>query len=70
MWDVAEQLLVVLKNNMIIPSKINDLKREEREQYPALVLREAIVNSLVHRNYSIYVSPIRFLCLTIDYSDI
>ena len=34
-------------------------KREESEEYPLLVLREAIINSLVHRNYSINGSKIR-----------
>ena len=57
--DIAEQLLVVLKNNLLIPSVVNGLKREEKEAYPVVVLREAIVNSLVHRNYSISGSKIR-----------
>ena len=57
--DIAEQLMVVLKNNMKAPSVINGLKREEEEEYPSLVLREAIVNTLVHRNYSISGSKIR-----------
>jgi ATP-dependent DNA helicase RecG len=57
--DIAEQTLVVLKNNMKNPSTINQLKREEKEEYPVLVLREAIVNALVHRNYSISGSKIR-----------
>lgn len=57
--DIAEQLMVVIKNNMLIPSVINDLKREDKEEYPMIVMREAIVNSLVHRNYSISGSKIR-----------
>lgn len=57
--DIAEQLMVVLKNNIKSPSIIKELKREEREEYPLLVLREAIINSLVHRNYSIIGSKIR-----------
>lgn len=57
--DIAEQLMVVFKNNMKAPSVINGLKREEKEEYPMLVLREAIVNTLVHRNYSISGSKIR-----------
>lgn len=44
---------------MKTPSVINGLKREEKEEYPSLVLREAIVNTLVHRNYSISGSKIR-----------
>lgn len=57
--DIAEQLMVVFKNNMKTPSVINGLKREGKEEYPSLVLREAIVNTLVHRNYSIRGSKIR-----------
>lgn len=57
--DIAEQLMVILKNNIKTPSIINGLKREEQEEYPSLVLREAIVNTLVHRNYSITGSKIR-----------
>ena len=57
--DVADQALVVLKNNIRIPSKINGVLREEIETYPTIVLREAIVNALVHRNYSILGSKIR-----------
>lgn len=41
------------------PSTIQGLKRVENEIYPLLVLRKALVNSLVHRNYSIYGSKIR-----------
>lgn len=59
--DIAEQLMVVIKNNMLIPSVINGLKREDKEEYPMIVMREAIVNSLVHRNYSISGSKIRIL---------
>ncbi|MDQ2087087.1 ATP-binding protein [Herbivorax sp. ANBcel31] len=51
--------MVVLKNNMKTPSVINGLTREEKSEYPTLVLREAIVNTLVHRNYSISGSKIR-----------
>jgi len=57
--DIAEQTMVVIKNNILVPSKINSLKRTDVEIYPLIVLREAIVNCLVHRNYSIYGSKIR-----------
>ena len=64
--DIAEQLMVVIKNNMLIPSVINGLKREDKEEYPTVVMREAIVNSLVHRNYSISGSKIRvFMLVTV-----
>ena len=57
--DIAEQTMVAIKNNIRTPSRINELKREEAPSYPLIVLREAIVNCLVHRNYSIYGSKIR-----------
>jgi len=57
--DIAEQTMVAIRNNIRVPSKINSLKREDVEIYPLIVLREAIVNCLVHRNYSIYGSKIR-----------
>ena len=57
--DIAEQTIVAIRNNIRVPSKINLLKREDVEIYPLIVLREAIVNCLVHRNYSIYGSKIR-----------
>jgi len=57
--DIAEQLIVILKNNIKTPSFIKELKKKKKEEYPLLVLREAIINSLVHRNYSINGSKIR-----------
>ena len=57
--DIAEQLMVVLRNNIKTPSVINGLKSEDKEEYPSRFLREAIVNTLVHRNYSISGSKIR-----------
>jgi ATP-dependent DNA helicase RecG len=51
--------MVTIKNNMLTPSVINGLKRDDKEEYPMVVMREAIVNSLVHRNYSISGSKIR-----------
>ena len=57
--DIAEQIMVVIKTNLLIPSVVNGLKREDKEEYPMVVMREAIVNSLVHRNYSISGSKIR-----------
>lgn len=57
--DIAENTLTIIKNNILAPSVIKNLKRVEVEEYPKIVLREALVNSLVHRNYSIYGSKIR-----------
>lgn len=35
--------------------------RDEKEIYPSIVFREALVNAIVHRNYSITGSKIRVL---------
>ncbi|HPQ38535.1 MAG TPA: ATP-binding protein [Synergistaceae bacterium] len=57
--DVAEQMMVILQNNMMRPSVIEGAQRIEQEEYPLLALREAVVNALVHRNYGIWGSKIR-----------
>lgn len=59
--DLVEQALVVINNNIKTPSTIVGAIREEKESYPAVVLREALVNAVVHRNYSIIGSKIRVL---------
>ncbi|WMM24315.1 ATP-binding protein [Tissierella sp. MB52-C2] len=59
--DIVEQALVIIKNNIKTPSTIVGAVREEKEIYPILVLREALVNAVVHRNYSIIGSKIRVL---------
>lgn len=59
--EIVEQALVVMKNNIKTPSNIVGAIRQEKEIYPSVVLREALVNSLVHRNYSIIGSKIRIL---------
>jgi len=53
MKDVVDQTMTVITNNLIISSTIEGAVRKEIYEYEDLVLREAIVNALVHRNYSI-----------------
>jgi ATP-dependent DNA helicase RecG len=59
--ELVEQTLVVLRNNIKTPSNISGAVRDEKEIYPSIVLREALVNAVVHRNYSITGSKIRVL---------
>lgn len=61
MPSIVEQALVVIKNNIKTPSTIVGAVREEKETYPKVVLREALVNAVVHRDYSINGSKIRVL---------
>jgi ATP-dependent DNA helicase RecG len=52
--------LAVIKNHLLIPSKISGTKREDtRYIYPDKVFRELLTNAVVHRNYSIAGSKIR-----------
>jgi ATP-dependent DNA helicase RecG len=57
--DQVDATLQVIKNNILVPSTIVGLKREEGVHYPDRVFRELIVNACVHRNYSIQGSRIR-----------
>ena len=62
--ELVEQALVIIKNNIKTPSTIIGAVREEKEIYPTVVIREALVNAVVHRNYSIVGSKIRILMFT------
>ena len=61
MKDVVDQTMTVIKNNLIISSTIEGALRKDIYEYEDVVLREVIVNALVHRNYSIQGSKIRIL---------
>lgn len=57
--DQIDTALQVIRNNILTPSSIVGLKREDKVQYPDRIFRELIVNACVHRNYSIQGSRIR-----------
>lgn len=57
--EQVEKVMSILEVNILKPSTIVGAKREERERYPRIVLREALVNAVVHRNYQIAGSLIR-----------
>jgi len=48
-------------SNMRRPMRITGLQREDRPEYPIAVVREAIVNAIAHRDYSIRGEGIRLL---------
>ncbi|MEI6708287.1 MAG: ATP-binding protein [Methylococcales bacterium] len=61
----VDTALAVIKNNLLKPSIIEGLKREETYIAPPdKVFRELIVNACVHRNYSISGSRIRIFMFT------
>jgi ATP-dependent DNA helicase RecG len=51
--DLVEQLVEKVLLRLATPSKIEGLKREEKIALPRKVLREALVNAVTHRDYSL-----------------
>lgn len=54
--DMLEDALAFVQNNMKVATRIdkNTGKREDEPQYPLDAVREAILNALLHRDYSIH----------------
>ena len=59
--EIVEHAMIIIKNNIKTPSTIIGAKRIEKELMPGIVIREALVNALIHRNYSISGSKVRIL---------
>ncbi|MBU3916524.1 putative DNA binding domain-containing protein, partial [bacterium] len=56
---VVEQMMSFLKKHAMQQSDFSDLKRKDTWNIPLTILREAIVNAVVHADYSQIGSPIR-----------
>ena len=54
--DMLEKTMAFIYQNMSVRTFINKdtLKRDDKTDYPEMALREAILNALVHRDYSIH----------------
>ena len=54
--DMLSEALQFVKRNMRVKSIIDveTGKREDRTDYPIMAVREAVINALVHRDYSIH----------------
>ena len=50
--DMLEQAINFIKSNIRVETIIVDGKRTDKYEYPMTALREAILNALVHRDYS------------------
>ncbi|HHW43792.1 histidine kinase [Desulfofundulus thermobenzoicus] len=57
--DVVERCATIVKDTLAVPAQIRGMKRQEKDILPPVVIREALVNAVVHRNYSITGSKIR-----------
>ncbi len=53
LFDIVDQAEVFLRLHLRTGHEIIDFGREKREEIPLAALREAVVNALVHRDYTI-----------------
>ena len=52
--NMLEETLRFVKRNMKTKTIIRNGEREDRTEYPLTAVREAVINALVHRDYSIH----------------
>jgi len=57
--QAVDETITCIKKNMRIGLSIKDVRHEEIWEIPKIALREAIVNALVHTDYSLRGAPIR-----------
>jgi len=57
----VEDAIAFVQRNTKVSSTIEGIRRKDRPEYPVSVIREAVVNAVIHRNYSIAGSRIRLL---------
>ena len=51
LMDNVEQAMIFLKRHLSLRYEITDLKRKEKYEIPQVVLREAVLNAVIHRDY-------------------
>jgi len=54
-----EPCLAFIKKNIALGSRIREVFREDRWEYPLEAIREAIANAIIHRDYSVLGSDIK-----------
>jgi len=47
-----ENVILFLKNHLNLSAEINELKRKEEYEIPVVVLREVLLNAVIHRDYT------------------
>jgi ATP-dependent DNA helicase RecG len=57
--DSIEPCMAFIKRNIALGSKIGEVYREDRWEYPLEAVREALINAVIHRDYSILGSDIK-----------
>jgi ATP-dependent DNA helicase RecG len=51
--DAVQEVPKFIRRNTRLPAKIEDMTRRDISEYPAVGLREALINALVHADYSL-----------------
>jgi ATP-dependent DNA helicase RecG len=62
--EMLEDALLFIRRNMRVKTIVDDTgKRADKPEYPINAVREAVLNALMHRDYSIYTegAPVRIL---------
>lgn len=57
--QMVESILIFIRRNTSIRAKIRETVREDISEYPIIVLRETVINALVHADYSFKGSSIQ-----------
>ncbi|MEW6095290.1 MAG: RNA-binding domain-containing protein [bacterium] len=57
--EQVDEAIAFVKRNTKTSSIMKGIQRTDKDEYPTSVIREAVVNAVIHRNYSIAGSPIR-----------
>lgn len=57
--DIIDQAQSFIRRNTRVAARIEGFKREDLPQYDEIALREAVVNAVAHRDYSITGSQVR-----------
>jgi predicted HTH transcriptional regulator len=55
----VEPCIAFIKKNIALGSRIGEVYRQDRWEYPLAAIREAIINAIIHRDYAITGSDIK-----------
>lgn len=57
--DTVDQALAFVKRSMSLEMRVDETRRSEHWQFPLVAVREAVINSVVHADYSQRGAPLR-----------
>ena len=68
-FEQIDDALLFLQNHLFLSGKISGVKRQDKLEIPLVALREAVVNAVLHRDYSIRGADIK-IAVYDDYVEI